>query len=326
MDLVPDPGWPRSTLERPVFSVVGRTYRFDDVVRAARAWGELDDLEWQTAEGSAALDQLVSERSALDESAVEAAAIAWRYERRLLAADELEAWLAHWELRPSDWLDYVRRRLARESHAGNLSEALVRYTPHAKRVEGALWAEAVCSGSLARWARQLAGRAAAAAALGRPQGDDPGALDEALAELSRRARSPEASEKLLLARQVDWLRVECEVLAFPDEGMAREAALCVREDGMSLAEVARHAGVALTKQSVLLEEVPPPLSERLLSAVPGDLVGPVAVGDGYVVAAVRDKRTPAIGDPVVQERLDEEIPRRAVETEVTNRVRWHERP
>jgi hypothetical protein len=78
-----------------------------------------------------------------------------------------------------------------------VSESLARYTPHAKRVEEAVWAEAVCSGSLARWARQLAGRAAAAAALGRPQGGDPGALDEALAELSRRALTPEASETLL---------------------------------------------------------------------------------------------------------------------------------
>jgi hypothetical protein len=106
MDPVADPGSPRSTLERPLFSVGGRTYRLGDVVRAARGWGELDDLERQTAEGSAALEQVESEGFALDESAVEAAAIAWRYERRLLAADELEAWLARWELEPSDWLDY----------------------------------------------------------------------------------------------------------------------------------------------------------------------------------------------------------------------------
>jgi hypothetical protein len=312
-------------LSSPVFSVGGRTYRFGDVVRAARAWGELDDLERQTAEGIAVLDRVESLGSALDASDVEAAATAWRYERRLLAGDDLEAWLARWQLQPSDWLHYVRRRLARESHANELSESLARYTPHAKQVEEALWGEAVCSGSLARWARQLAGRAAAAAALGRPQGDDPGALDEALVELSRRSLTPEASETLLEARQVDWLRVECDVLAFPDEGMAREAALCVREDGMTLAEVAGRAGVALTTQTVLLEEVPRLLSERLLSAVQGELVGPVALGGGYVVATVRDKRAPTIEDPVVQERLDEEIPRRAVETEVTNRVRWHER-
>lgn len=317
---------PRSTLERRLFSVGGRTYRYDDVVRAARVSGELDELERQTAEGIAALDRLAAEGHAQEESDVEAAATTWRHERSLLAGDEMEAWLARWELQPSDWRGHLQRRLARSMHSDDLSDSLARFTPHAKRVEDALWAEAVCSGSLARWARQLAGRAAAAEAIGRPQSEDPAALDDALDELSRRARTQETSKKLLEARQVDWLRVACDLLVLPEEGMAREAALCIREDGMSLEEVAEHAGVAVTEQNALLEEVPAPLAEQLLSAVPGDLVGPVAVGDTYVVATVRDKRPPTIEDPVVQERLNEELPRRAVETEINNRVRWHDRP
>ena len=136
----------------------------------------------------------------------------------------------------------------------------------------------------------------------------------------------EATAKTLEGRRSDWVQVECTVLELSDEGMAREAALCVAEEGMSLAEIAVRAGVPVTERTLSLEEAGPELAQPLLGASAGDVVGPVAIGDVFVFAAVRDKRVPTLDDPLVQTRVREEVRRRAIDSEIGERIKWHERP
>src|SRR5439155_17001430 len=132
--------------------------------------------------------------------------------------------------------------------------------------------------------------------------------------------------KTLEGRRSDWVQVECTVLELSDEGMGREAALCVAEEGMSLAEIAVRAGVPVTERTLSLEEAGPELAQPLLGATAGDVVGPVAVGDRFVFAAVRSKRAPSLDDPVVRTRVHEEVRRRTIDAEVGARIRWHDRP
>ena len=106
--------------------------------------------------------------------------------------------------------------------------------------------------------------------------------------------------------------------------MASEAALLVREDGLSPAEVAGRAGVTLEEREAFLEDVEAELSESLLSTPTGELVGPLRVGNVFALLRVDGKVAPTLADPVIQERLREEVPRRALEREVRNRVQWHE--
>jgi hypothetical protein len=121
------------------------------------------------------------------------------------------------------------------------------------------------------------------------------------------------------------LRVNCRTLTFDDEDAAREAALCVREDGMALAEVGLRAGVEVGEHRLMLGDTGPTLANALLSARPGEFVGPVASGDGYVLVLVEDKIQPSLDDLEIRQRLEQEAARRAIEREVVNRVRWHER-
>jgi hypothetical protein len=107
--------------------------------------------------------------------------------------------------------------------------------------------------------------------------------------------------------------------------MASEAALLVREDGLTAAEVAARAGVPLQERVVFLEEVEPGLSDPLLSAPAGELVGPLSVEEGFVLLSVTEKVAPTLSDPSIRERLQEEVPRRALEREMRDRVQWHER-
>ena len=317
---------PRSVLERPVFSIAGRTYRWQDVLDAGRHWGDLALLERQAGAGIAALDYAATTGPPLDEAEVIAEEDAFRHEHKLLAAEEMMAWLARWELAyDDDWLAYCRRVVARARLDGQLAESTAFHAPNPARVAGAVWAETVCSGALAGWVWKLAGLLASADALAGSPGSDLSEAERAAEEQARRLLTPEAMEKALQARRSDWVQIECAVLELHDEGMAREAALSVAE-GMSLPEVAARAEVSIVEQVFSLDEAGPELAQPLLGATAGDVVGPVVIGDRYVFAAVRDKRIPSLDDPVVQTLVREEVQRRAINTEIGERIQWIERP
>ena len=92
-----------------------------------------------------------------------------------------------------------------------------------------------------------------------------------------------------------------------------------------VAQVAERARVELRERRALVEEVEPSLSKTLLSMPPGELVGPVAMDDRFLLIELDEKIAPRLDDPVIQDLLEQEVPRRALEREVRNRVRWHER-
>ena len=306
---------PQEVLERPVFGAGDHDYRWADVVAAARHWGRWSELERRTADGLAALAQLPEKiaQSELDDSMQ-----AFRYERSLIAAEEMEAWLGHWGLKAKDWSGYLRREVARTRATGEGASP-----PD----EMDVWTEAVCSGSLAELARDLAARVAAAEAGGVKPGpveSDLARMDEEHTAFVQRALTPEAAAKALELRNADWVRLSYIALEFSEIAMASEAAFLVREDGLTPADVAGRAGVPLHEREAFLEEVEPELSEPLLSAPTGELVGPLHVRDGFALVCVNEKVAPTLADPVIQERLQDEVPRRALEREVRNRVRWHE--
>jgi hypothetical protein len=302
-------------LDRLVFSVGELDYRWADVVAAARARGRWDEIAQQAAAGIAALERL---SQPVDQADLDEAMQSFRYARSLIAAEELEAWLAHWGLQTADWTSFLRRGIARTQANGDGS---------AIAEENDVWAEAVCSGALADLAVDLASRVAAADAGGVPPGPvetDLTRMDEQHASFVERALTPDSAAKALELRSSDWVRLRYVALAFPAAAMASEAALLVREDGLPLADVADRAGVALAERETFLEDVDSDLSESLLSAPVGELVGPLPVRDGFVLLRVDEKVAPMLSDPVIRDRLREEVPRRALEREVRNRVRWHE--
>ncbi len=332
--------------DRPVFEVANRTYDWSDVVLAAILWGEWQTLAGETREGLACvlwLDQLGLELSA-DE--VQAEAKAFRSERNLYSADELSEWLAGWALTSGEWLDSVRRRFLRTKWAAELERIVEEHPPDDDQVADLLWIEGVYSGVLEQAAQRLAGRAAGAAATGssaedveaptsaleqaRQFGFEPRrlgricALEDAFAQFRDGETSPDAVRKEIERNRLDWVRVEGEALAFADHDVAREAALSVRE-GMAFDEVARRAGVETGKLCRYLEEAEPELQPHLLSATKGSLIGPVPVGEQFMLLRIQTKHVPTSEDPDVRRRAEQALLHRAVAREVTQRVRWLER-
>jgi hypothetical protein len=79
------------------------------------------------------------------------------------------------------------------------------------------------------------------------------------------------------------------------------------------------------KTRYLLEDVKPPLKDRLVGALPGELIGPLPSDDGVILVAVADRGEPSAEDPAIRERARDRIIRRTIQREIEKRVRWHER-
>ncbi|HEY7676696.1 MAG TPA: hypothetical protein VIG69_06475, partial [Candidatus Methylomirabilis sp.] len=301
-----------------------------------------------------------------DPDQVEAAANEFRYERDLLTAAETEAWLARWGLTTDDWMESIQRSVLRREWAPELAEIVEAHPVAEEEIADATGPEGICSGHFARFARKLAGRAAAydrmreeAAAEGPPEGSDaqvaraaaaaaaevgsrglPGipapVCREKLAALARleqvfsrfreRALTPAAIRDAVGARRLDWVRLHCRTAAFPDEQKAREAALCVREDGVGLGEAARAAKGAVRESRFFLDEADPESRHAFLGAAKGDLVGPLPVDGGFALYHVLEKVLPAPEDPAIRPRAEREALERAVDREINDRVRWRTAP
>ena len=317
--------------DRSLFTVAGRTFGWEDVLLAAELRGELGLLERQTRQGLACVRRLMAEAGIVPAEAVRAAATVFRYDRNLLAAEELEAWLDARGLSVADWNGYLRRLLLRERWVDELERIESEFAVADEEVEAALLAEAVCSGFLRREAEQLAEDAALAAA------DD--AVEDSsdrrtlIADLARgaeaarsRVPSPPDVEREVAAHALDWIRIEAETLELADAEAAREAALCVRVDGRPLTEVADECGVPANALVLYLGDAAPELRGALVSARPGELIGPVEHGAGHMLVQVGAKTEPSAEDPELGRRAAAVLAARAVERELRDRVVWHDRP
>ena len=121
-------------------------------------------------------------------------------------------------------------------------------------------------------------------------------------------------------------RVDLERLAFDNADAAREAACCVREDGMTLSEVAIESRLSVRDTRELLERLEPELREAVLGASVDQLIGPLSVGSRCEVAWVVGKAAADLSDPLVRARAEEAVVEQMVSQAVLSHVRWVERP
>jgi hypothetical protein len=283
---------------------------------------------------------------------VRAAALDYRRERGLLASEDLRGWLAARALTAEDLAAHLRRGVA-------LSDAPERAAgaerPSAEEVAGSLRAEAVLGGALHRCGELLANWAGAARARGTlhelpradadellalARADEVSALDAIEAdELERKAgriaalageyaafcdevAGEEAMERMLRRHRLDWQSYHFREAIFAREPAAREAALCVRQDGMSLEEAAGLAGVAVSEQTQRLDEVDKQMNGVLLATSPGELAGPYSLHESFVLVEVLERSQPDPGDPRVQELARSELVSDALERHLVGKVHW----
>ncbi len=349
---------------RRLFTVGAREYRWEDVVLCAHLCSEYGPLEQRTRAGIACQKRLRSLGRELPEEEIDEASDDWRYDRDLLSGDDAQEWLDRRGLGAEEWLDYIERSVLRTRFAGELGSIAKSHAATPKEVEAAVYAEAVCSGVLGELADRLAGQAAVydrvvgAKKDSRPAGCSQAALRPVLkripsavkkkgvlglgpAPTTKRAEliacisvtyqrfldeiaAPAALQREIDTHPLDWTRLDCETVAFDAEEMAREAALLFREDGVPLPKVAKMANSAIEPTRYVLEDVSPPLKDRLVGAHPGELIGPVASNGAFVLVSVVHRVEPTSADGAIRERARRRVVERTIRREIEKRVRWHE--
>lgn len=337
----------------PVVRVGERTYAWADVALFGMAAGEWAAFETRLRQGLACAAEAERLDDWPDDVALDDAATAFRYARDLLTTEETEGWLARTGLDLDSWSDALMRDLLRQQWADRLDALdIAAWTP-ADVEPRALLADAICSGTLARWAEMLAARAATAQGYGAAiESDGPDTegllvshaawLDGVDAAADRlhhlavvvaadRAATAAAIDDDALERQLDrarldWVRVDLEALRFPTAAAAQEAALCVREDGLSLSDVAIESHHAIDDYRTLLDALDEALRDAVLSASPGDTIGPLQTATGWIVAHVVGKTAADLADPLVRARAEAALVDGLRDRAALAHARWLVRP
>ena len=339
-----------------MFSVAGRDYVWLDVFLAAMLRAAWQPFETQLRESLACLAEARSRRELPPASRIEAAATAFRYDRNLLTTDETITWITRAGLTVDAWTDFLVGRLLRGDWTDRLASLLQRHGGSLAISDRAFSAEGIASGWFDQQALILAGRAAVSAMsadttpdvidlahvrwtrraheawLGVLDAADLGRLAhlarlDALFEVRKRASlTPQGVDEHVARHRVDWTRIDLERLVFDTVDAAREAACCVREDGLTLSDVAIQSRLQVRDSREFLDRLEPELRDVVLAARCGQVVGPVEIGSRYELASVVGKAPPDPADHLVRARAEEAIVEQLVGKAVRSRVSWVERP
>jgi hypothetical protein len=316
-----------------------KEYTARDAIDAAIFRGELG-VKWKEfldeVEAEKRADELDLD---LDESAISSAVEAFRYEYDLITAEETEAWLANRGLTFDDFSDYFTRQCYATAIREKIVSDEMEYQCASPDLRRSFLTELILSGDLDRMTSDLMARLAARCAGDEPTPDaiaaeerkflhrnriksaqrtdwleklgrDSKWLDEMLViEAAYRTHCdrllvPEARQHELMALRLPLTQFEIEVIELESRDAAKEALFCVRQDGMSMEEVATEGRYPYRRSDFLLEDVPVDAQQRFLSVSAGNVLEPIARGDGFELCRVVSKIEPQADDPSVQSRID----------------------
>ena len=255
--------------------------------------------------------------------------------RDLITAEDTERWLEERGLTLDDFNGYFVRhywadRLDQASEPTGLD-----YRTAADSLWDLLIVELQLSGELDRMAQRLAWRLAAADAVRGGSPDLPGAessdpsaegavvedwvkrlgcdrgwVDEVLrieAAYKRRCEqllTPDAVERSLASMRLPLMRIDFETVDVDSLDAVRELAMCVREDGHSMAEVASDGRYPYERTEAVLEDLPTEVQQKVLFAAPGDVLAPLPHEGGFFVHRLIARSEPDLADDDIRERVE----------------------
>jgi hypothetical protein len=310
-----------------VFTINDAEFGWREIAAAAGGWGEWRPFVEQTRQSLACLCLATAAGQLPSGSDAREAATVFRYAHNLISAEDTQAWLGAWEMTVDDWMDYLRGQLLRERWANRLNEIVAANPVSDEEVAEVVKNHAVCAGKFIEWARKLAGRAAVAASSAPLDSTmSPREMIERIeAGFDARRRlavTPNLLETKIADHRLDWIRFDCRYVWFPEERIAREAACCVAEDGLTLDEVAHDARSIVQQWDFYLDEIEANARPYFLAARQGDWLGPVKIMEGFPLFSIVNKRMPAASDPLVRRRAEQAVIIGLIEREMNERVRW----
>ncbi len=310
-----------------IFRAGGRDFTCADAVRAAEYRSALDPVREDTAAGMACQRYADEEGFELGPDEVESAANAYRTQHDLTTADDTEAWLEAHRLSLDDLSDWLARRLWRRRFVNQLHVITRDYRPDPDEVDSGLWPAVVFGDLLPGFERDFAARIAvrlaANHAANQPEwADDLAAMERLFLERCREALAASRLERELAVRGLSLMKVDVHLASFTSDAAAREAWLCVTQDGESLDEVCRRAGGEMQRLDLFLDELPQALQAPVLSAAPAHLIPPLRIDDRAVLCRVLAKQAPSMGDDRVRGRIETVLTERAIDDLIQRHIQW----
>jgi hypothetical protein len=330
-----------------------------DVIDAAYFRGELKARWHELLRGVEAEKEAMTSDLEVDDEAVASAAETFRYEYDLITAEETEHWLEERGLTLEDFSDYFVRVYWRHALEANVTPESLVFHSASPELRELLTAELFFSGEFDRMTKGLSWQVAASCAVA---GDDlpsdlkdaererffaregigadelPGLLDQLerdpswfdeMISLGANYRryceilvSGTAPNQELANLRLPLMRFELEIVEMESRDAAAEALLCVREDGMSMEEVAAEGGYPCRNTTILLEDIPADSQQKFLSVSPGGVLDPVARGDGFQLCRVMGKSEPTLDDSVVRARVEVRILERHFLELTAKHIEW----
>lgn len=337
-----------------VFTCGGDFYTDQDVIDAAFFRGELQSIWTELLRCVECENQ--SGDAEMDESAIDSAVEAFRYEHDLITAEETEQWLEARDLTMADFGEYFARHYWGKSLQDEVAAPAMDYLSAEEETRKLLRAELVFSGEFERLATRLSWRVAGKKEAKEEDVDLSGereqflkragineqALPNWLSGLGRdeqwlnemlrmeainnRIRAelltPQIRQREMSTLRLPLTRLEVEVLELESKNAASEASLCVTVDGLSMEEVAKEGRYPYRRTQLLIEDIDPELQQKFLSISAGNLLDPIARGDGFQLWRIVEKIEPNANDPVVQERVDKRILDLHFSKLVANNIHW----
>lgn len=341
-----------------IFVCEDRSFTGRDIVAGAIFRGELEP-EWKHLLRLLAAERRAeAENLELEDDAIDTAAEQFRYQHDLITAEETERWLAQRGLTLGEFSAYF----VRNYWGGKWDEVEAEerdYFSAPNELHKTLIDELILCGELDRMAERFSRRISSQCEAGEAKADAEAIEKERAALFERSGMSAKelpawleklgrdqewledalmmeaiyrqsmsgllsqpARERQLAALRLPLTRFEVETIELDSLDAAREALLCAREDGMSMEEVAAEGRYPYRHPEVLLEQVPEDLQQKFLSAHPGDILEPIARGDGFHLCRIVGKEEPDLNDPVVQERADQCILDRHFSDLTTRFIQW----
>jgi hypothetical protein len=318
-------------------------YRAREAIDAAHFRGQVDSL-WQEFELKLAAEKQADQQEIdLDEAAIESAAEAFRYEHDLITAEETERWLAIRGLNLDNFSDYFARQYCGQA-LPEVEYDSSTFDLSSLELRDLFTVDLIMSGHLEGMITHLSWRLAAQSA-GRSEALNPEMIEtERQRFIERSGLAPEQLPQWLerLGRDTDWFeqtvameaayqqrnqtvltpqarkreiatlrlqltRFESEVIELESRDAANEALFCVREDGISMEEVAAEGRYPYRCVSFLQEDIPDDLQQKFLSVAPGEVMEPLPRGDSFELHRITRKIEPQADDPAVLERVENRI-------------------
>jgi hypothetical protein len=278
----------------------------------------------------------------LDQATISSAVEAFRYEYDLITAEEAEAWLANRGLTVDDFTGYFTRHYRANALYEEIAPVEIEYHSASPELRELFLSELILSGELGRMTTALMWRLAARCAEKNPDPEalaiaeqeffdrteiEPEQLADWLERLGRESEwfnamlvtdaayrtrrdtllVPQARQRELAALRLSLMQFEGEIIEFESRDAAKEALFCVREDGMSMEEVATEGRYPFRRVNFLLEDVPIDAQQRFLCVSAGQVLKPIDRGDGFELYRILKKIEPHPDDPRVKARIDQRL-------------------